>query len=138
MELTDEEADLLRESFYLVAAQGPKAADIFYRRLFALAPQVRPLFIGDLRRQGIMLTSTLGVVVAQIQSWQNLTPIVTDLALRHVAYGVRPEHYDIFREALMGMLDDLSAEPLPDETRAVWLKAYSGLAEEMIASAYGE
>ena len=55
----------LETSFDLVAPHGDELMDVFYARLFAAAPGVRPLFAGtDLRRQKAML---LGALVAPAQ-----------------------------------------------------------------------
>ena len=46
----------LESSFDLVAPRGDELMDVFYGRLFAAAPAVRPLFAGtDLKRQKGML-----------------------------------------------------------------------------------
>ncbi len=137
MRLDEREADLIRESFRGVAADPVRAAEIFYRRLFEAAPQVRPLFVGDLARQGQMLISTLGVVVAQMQRWDVLAPMVEDLALRHVAYGVQADHYPVVGGALVAMLHDMARPALAAETEAAWAKAYAALSSSMIAAAYG-
>ncbi len=136
MRLNEREADLIRESFRGVAADPIRAADIFCRRLFEEAPQVRTLFIGDLARQGQMLISTLGVVVAQMQRWDALHPMLEDLALRHVAYGVKPDHYPLVGRALVAMLHDMAQPTLAEETEAAWEKAYGELSSSMIAAAY--
>jgi hypothetical protein len=50
----------LETSFDLVAPRGDELMDVFYKRLFATAPAVKPLFAGsDLRRQKAMLLGTL-------------------------------------------------------------------------------
>ena len=50
----------LETTFDLVAPRGEELMDVFYARLFATAPAVKPLFAGtDLVRQKAMLLSTL-------------------------------------------------------------------------------
>jgi hemoglobin-like flavoprotein len=54
------ELDALETSFDLVAPRAETLVDIFYARLFAAAPAVKPLFAGtDLARQKSMLLATL-------------------------------------------------------------------------------
>ena len=42
--MTPEQVDLVQDSFAKVAPIADKAADLFYDRLFAIAPEVRRLF----------------------------------------------------------------------------------------------
>ena len=52
--------EVLESSFDLVAARGDELMDVFYARLFAAAPAVRPLFPAtDMQRQKAMLLATL-------------------------------------------------------------------------------
>ena len=60
----------LETSFDLVAPRGDELMDVFYARLFAAAPAVRPLFAGtDMRRQKGML---LGALVLLRKSLRDL------------------------------------------------------------------
>ena len=49
--MTPEQVGLVQESFKKVLPIAPQAADLFYGRLFEIAPQVRPMFPSDLREQ---------------------------------------------------------------------------------------
>lgn len=138
MTLTTDEIDRIRASFQIVSRNGDEAGGMFYERLFEIAPETMPLFVGDMGTQSAKLMSTLGLVVSQLQNWQALRPVIEDLALRHVAYGVRREHYAVVGQALDQMLGDMLDDDYDAETRAAWLAAYSGLAETMIEVAYPE
>lgn len=50
--MSPEELRLLQDSYAQVEPIAEKAAEIFYARLFEVAPAVKPLFKGDMRRQG--------------------------------------------------------------------------------------
>src|SRR5437763_1435167 len=53
--------DALETSFDLIAPHGDELMDIFYARLFAAAPAVKPLFAGtDFRRQKALLPPRTG------------------------------------------------------------------------------
>jgi hypothetical protein len=51
MMLTANDIMLVRASFARVAPIKDAAADLFYGRLFEVAPQLRPLFPADLRAE---------------------------------------------------------------------------------------
>ncbi|MGF1631632.1 MAG: globin domain-containing protein [Kiloniellaceae bacterium] len=136
MALTSDERDLIRDSFRIVSRDRRQAAARFYELLFEQAPQTRELFVNDLERQGVELMSKLGLIVAEIQNIEGLVPVLEDLALRHVAYGVKPHHYPMVGAALMEMLAEIVGDAFTPATRAAWTKAYGDLSALMIRSAY--
>ena len=138
MALTAEEAELIRTTFRAIARDGRGAAERFYEILFAQAPHIRALFVNDMERQGTLLMSKLGLVVAELQNMAALAPVLEDLALRHVAYGVRPEHYPLVGAALVQMLEERLGAAFTAEAGAAWAKAYDELSAQMIRSAYSQ
>ncbi len=136
MALTADERELIRSSFRTVSQSSQPAAKRFYEILFEEAPETRDLFVNDLEQQGAALMSKLGLIVAEIQNIEGLRPVLEDLALRHVAYGVKPAHYPRVGSALLRMMDEFLGEDFTPETRDAWAKAYDDLSTLMIKSAY--
>ncbi|MFI0845134.1 globin domain-containing protein [Mesorhizobium sp. IMUNJ 23232] len=136
MQLNAEEQALIVGSFRALAVDSPAAAACFYRHLFRIQPETQHLFVETSARQGAKLAQTLQVIVGQIGNWGLLRTTVGDLAVRHLAYGVRAEHYDAVGEALLAMLAERLGPLWTDEMRCVWDKAYDGIKAEMIACAY--
>jgi len=132
MDITTKEADLLKETLAAVSADPRRAADLFYDELFHRMPEARDLFVSDMSRQGDKLIATLNVVILQIQNWSSIETDVEDLGLRHVAYGVRPEHYAPTGAALYEMLQKILGDTFTDAHRAAWEKAYQVIANAMI------
>jgi len=63
--MTPEQVTLIRTSWRQITPVAATAAGLFYERLFALDPALRPLFAHtDMERQGKKLMQALGVVVA--------------------------------------------------------------------------
>lgn len=138
MPLDDQEIDLVRASFHRLGPDLTSAGDSFYRHLFRIAPGTEQMFVSNMDEMAAKLMSTLGIVVSQLHNWADLEPVVGDLALRHVAYGVRPEHYAEVGAALDAMLAELLAEHYDPPTREAWLAAYDGISSAMIDIAYRE
>lgn len=136
MRLTDDEIDLIRDSFLTIARDAERAGETFYAELFRIAPDTRRLFVNDMGKQAGKLMSTLGLVVSQLQSWLDIAPVVEDLAQRHVAYGVEPEHYGAVGRALDVMLQDALDDAYQPAVRAAWTRAYAELSAFMIETAY--
>jgi hemoglobin-like flavoprotein len=110
--------------------------DIFYGRLFAAAPAVRPLFAGtDLRKQKIMLLRVLGLLRRSLRDLESIVPVLRDLGARHVAYGARPEHYPVVGAVLIASMAEVAGDAWqPDHERA-WAVAFEVVAGAMLDGA---
>jgi hemoglobin-like flavoprotein len=134
--MTPDQVKLVQQSFAKVAPIADKAAEMFYARLFEIAPQVRSLFHGDMAEQRRRLVATLAVVVNGLGDLPSVLPAASALARRHVGYGVRPEHYAVVGEALLWTLARGLGEQWTPETAAAWTAAYGTLSGYMISEAY--
>ena len=134
--MTPKDIDLVQASFAKVAPIAETAAGMFYGRLFEIAPEVRPLFESDLSDQGRKLMATLAVVVNGLRDLETVVPAAETLARRHVAYGVRPEHYHPVGAALLWTLAGGLGDDFDPETESAWAGAYALLSGVMIAAAY--
>jgi len=135
--MTPTQVKLIQESFAKVAPVAPQAAAMFYGRLFEIVPEVKPLFRGDMTEQGRKLMATLAVVVNGLADLGSILPAASALAKRHVAYGVKPEHYAPVGAALLWTLErGLGAAWTPTLAEA-WTAAYGTLSDFMIGEAYG-
>jgi len=75
----------LETSFDLVAPRGDELMDVFYARLFAAAPGVRPLFAGtDMRRQKGMLLGALVLLRKSLRDLDRIVPALREMGARHV------------------------------------------------------
>jgi nitric oxide dioxygenase len=134
--MTPKQIDLVQASFDKVVPHAELAADMFYGRLFEIAPDVKALFKGDMKDQGRKLMATLRVVVNGLKNLDAVVPAAQALAVKHVAYGVKPEYYPPVGEALIWTLDTALKEDFDSETRAGWVAAYTTLSQVMIEAAY--
>jgi nitric oxide dioxygenase len=128
---------LVQDSFKKVAPISDVAAELFYGRLFEVAPQVKPMFRGDMKEQGRKLMATLGVVVTGLTGLETVLPAASALAKQHVAYGVKAEHYPIVGGALLWTLEKGLGDAWTPELAAAWTAAYGTLSGYMISEAYG-
>jgi hemoglobin-like flavoprotein len=135
--MTPKQVAQVQQSFAMVAPVADEAAALFYGRLFEIAPQLRPLFRGDMAEQGRKLMATLAVVVNGLTRLEAILPAASALARRHVDYGVRPDHYRPVGLALLWTLErSLGSQWTPD-LAAAWTAAYTTLSDYMIDEAYG-
>jgi nitric oxide dioxygenase len=134
--MTPEQISLVQTSFAKVLPIADQAAALFYGRLFDVAPEVKPLFRGDMKVQGAKLMAAIRMVVAGLDRLDTIVPVAQDLAKRHVAYGVEPAHYQIVGTALLWTLGNGLGDAFTPETEAAWTAAYGALSGAMIAAAY--
>jgi hemoglobin-like flavoprotein len=133
--MTPAQIALVRSSFDTVLPISAQAAEIFYTRLFELAPYVRTLFTGDMTEQGRKLMAMLRGVVTVLDQPDVLVPTAERLAARHVGYGAQPAHYAVVGQALIDTLQAGLGAAFTAETKAAWEAAYGTLSSVMIAAA---
>lgn len=134
--MNETQIEMIQASFAKVAPIAETAADIFYTRLFEIAPEVKPMFKGDLSEQGKKLMTTLGVVVNGLKDLDKIVPVAQQLAVKHIDYGVKAEHYQPVGEALIFTLDKGLGDDFTPELKEAWLTAYTTLSGVMIDAAY--
>lgn len=129
--MTPQQVQLVKQSFAKVAPIADQAAALFYGRLFEIAPEVRPLFKGDIKEQGRKLMATLGMAVSSLERLPELVPVVQELGRRHVKYGIKDEHYDTVAAALLWTLEKGLGDAFTPEVKEAWTTVYVVLADTM-------
>ena len=125
----------LRTSFARVESLGHVAALIFYKRLFELAPQVRPMFPEAIEDQSKKLMDVLASSLGMMERPEELRITLEQLGARHVDYGVRQEHYEIVGVALLDMLASALGRDFTPALREAWAALYMTIAKTMQAGA---
>ena len=146
--LTDAEKKAILESWRLVVPIAETASDLFYGRLFELAPEVRSLFKEDLADQKRKLVTMLSFIVKSIDwmddRWNDevhpeddLCFVVLAMGRRHSnLYGVPDGSYAAVGEALLWTLEQGLADAFTPEVRAAWTKLYGLVATTMKMGAH--
>jgi hemoglobin-like flavoprotein len=135
--MTPDQVRLVQQSFAKVAPIADQAAIIFYDRLFEVAPAVKALFPADLAEQRKKLMATLAAVVNGLSNIESILPAASALAVRHVTYGAKAEHYPVVGGALLWTLQKGLGEAWTPDVAAAWTAAYGTLSTYMISEAYG-
>jgi hemoglobin-like flavoprotein len=129
--MTPEQKRLVQESFKRVLPIRDRAAGLFYDRLFTLDPSLRPLFKGDINRQGALLMAMINIAVNGLDRLDEIVPAVQQLGRRHADYGVRREHYATVATALLWTLEQGLGEAWTPPLKEAWTACYGLLAEVM-------
>ena len=141
---SDAEKNAIRRSWRLCIPIADTVADLFYRRLFELAPQYRSLFAEDMSAQKRKLIRMLAFIVKSTEwadeQWkdevnpeEDLMLVVLALGRRHThLYRVPKEAYAAVGEALMWTLAQGLGDALDEKTRSAWALLYDLLSKTMM------
>ena len=133
--MTPEQKTLVKESWAKVVPIKETAAELFYGRLFEIAPEVKPYFKGDMKEQGQKLMAMLNTAVSGLDNIEAMIPALQDLGRRHVDYGVKDEDYDKVGAAFIWTLGQGLGEAFTDDIKEAWLVTYTTVADVMKAAA---
>jgi hemoglobin-like flavoprotein len=140
---SDSEKEIVFRSWRLVVPIAETAADLFYRRLFELKPEYRPLFGEDMTAQKRKLVRMLAFIVRSLEwreeQWKDDVDPAEDLLLVVLALGRRhrdlseipADSYGAVGEALVWTLEQCLGDAFTPATREVWIKLYTLLASTM-------
>ena len=128
--------EFLETSFQQIAPRGEDFVTAFYERLFTNYPQTRAFFAStNMQEQRKKLLGALILVIQNLRKPEGLTSALKGLGQRHVAYGVRPEHYPIVGAILLETFADFLGDDWTSETHDAWAQAYEAICSLMLEGA---
>ena len=130
--MTPKQIELVKESWGNVMPIADAAGQLFYNRLFQVAPGVRHLFKSDPKDQARKLMSMITMVVSKLDSLDTIIEDIKNLAKRHDKYGAKKEDYAVVGECLLWTLEQGLGDKWNKETADAWVAAYTILSGAMI------
>src|SRR6516164_2840084 len=120
--------ELLGTSFQATTPCGEEFVTAFYERLFTRFPETRAFFAStDMKEQRKKLLGALALVIQNLRKPEVLVSALGGLGQRHVAYGVRPEHYPIVGAVLLDTFADVLGDDWTPEYHDAWAQAYEAI-----------
>lgn len=129
--MTPTQVELVQATWEKVVPIADTAASLFYGKLFELDPSLKPLFTSDIKEQGKKLMQMITVAVRGLNDLDKLVPAVQALGRRHVAYGVKDEHYATVGTALLWTLEKGLGDAFTPDVKEAWATVYGILADTM-------
>jgi hemoglobin-like flavoprotein len=129
--MTTRQIELIEESWDFVITNTTEAGKLFYDRLFAESPHLRPLFKGDIRDQERKLISLITFAVGKLRNINEIIDDVRALGTRHKHYGVKDEYYNNVATALLWTLEQGLGAKWNEEVKQAWTSLYITLADVM-------
>lgn len=111
---------------------GREIAESTYDRLLA-NPEARAIFGEQLllerRRKPDMLAEALHAVASQIDTIDDVMPILDVMARQHVEAGIKPSHFPYLAAAMLGAIRDVLGEGASDQVIDGWQEGFWYLSE---------
>ena len=134
--LTNKETALIKKSWATIRKIDPIiVGDVFYTKLFLHNPELRRLFPKNMNEQYTKLLDMLNIIIARLDSLDELKGDIAEMAKRHVKYGVKTEHYNMVGKALIWTLQKTLGEEWNDQMKNAWINCYAILSGTMITAA---
>jgi hemoglobin-like flavoprotein len=131
------DAALLKSSFGRILEREHALAARFYEKLFRLHPELLRHFVGARAHQEQMLARALVAMVDRIDDAPWIEEQLSQLGQRHVRYGITPEMYRPFGEALLATLAEVGGADWTPAVAAAWSEAFIEITRLMLKGASG-
>jgi hemoglobin-like flavoprotein len=115
----------LRRSLSLLPGEDLGPVHEFYRRLFELAPEARPMFTREISLQAKKFSDMLAWVIANLENPDELRREIRKLGARHKGYGVKVDQYAPVGSALIWMFQRTLGDRFTPEMEEAWLEFYA-------------
>jgi len=129
--MTPRQILLIQTSFAKVYLAGDRPAQMFFERLFTLAPEARRLFKADPVSLRGKFVDMLATMLATLRNPQNMGALLYATAKAHADYGATPAHYELVRECLLWTLRQQLGPAFKPETEEAWSALYTEVANTM-------
>ena len=130
--MTERQILLVKNSWSYVVTNSEEAGQLFYSRLFEVAPGVKHMFTTDPKEQARKLMNMITLIVTKLQNLDEIMDGVKSLAQRHGKYGAQVEHYVVVGECLIWTLQQGLGDRWNSETEEAWTTVYGVLSSAMI------
>jgi NAD(P)H-flavin reductase/hemoglobin-like flavoprotein len=111
------------------------AMTYFYGQLFAMDNEIRAMFPAAMDVQRKRFFRALVRIAEDQDDPAELARYLEQLGRAHRKFGVREQHYGLFRRALLATLHRFAAQAWDDTTQRAWERAYDHAVDIMIDAA---
>ena len=125
----------LKASYLSLAPRLSELVARFYDDLFRLHPEMRALFRRDLARTQAEFAAALALLGRNIDRLDILEETLMDLGAVHAGYGVRPGHYPLVRDVLVGTVREFAGAGWSPELERDWTDAINRVSAIMLKGA---
>jgi hemoglobin-like flavoprotein len=128
--LTEEEIQLVKNSFQVIQPMSEQISAVFYDRLFKIMPDFSEIFRHtDMPVQTRKFAQTLEIMISYLDRLEVISAKIEQLGTFHQQFGVRKEHFTYMGEALLWTLErTIHPYHFTPAVAAAWIKVYTVIA----------
>ncbi|WP_071395250.1 NO-inducible flavohemoprotein [Bacillus tuaregi] len=133
--LSQETIAIIKSTVPVLEKYGKEITTRFYERMFTNHPELLNIFNHANQKQGRQQTALANTVYAAAANIDNLAaiiPVVKQIATKHRALEIKPEHYPIVGENLLAAIKDVLGDAATEEIIQAWAEAYGVIADAFI------
>lgn len=125
--MSDLDYQRVRDCIEAIGDRSTALSKLFYTRLFQLDPAMSDIFDGGVAMLNRKFVNML-LTFKSAKGMDKLRPALESMAKRHMGYRAEPAHFALFRDCLLGALDDLLGDEMTVELRTSWANLYDEVA----------
>ncbi|HWI50052.1 MAG TPA: NO-inducible flavohemoprotein [Rummeliibacillus sp.] len=135
--LSQQTMDIVKSTAPVLEVYGTAITKTFYKNMFAAHPELLNIFNHANQakgRQQTALANTVYAAAVHIENLGNIMPVVQQIAQKHRSLGIKPEHYPIVGEFLLGAIKEVLGDAATDDIINAWADAYGVIADAFIST----
>jgi nitric oxide dioxygenase len=128
--------EIVKATAPVLAVKGEEITTHFYKTLFNNHPELLNIFNHANQKKGrqqTALANTIYAAATYIDQLEALLPAVKQIAHKHRSLAVKPDHYPIVGEHLLGAIKDVLGDAATDDILKAWGEAYGVIADVFIS-----
>ena len=133
--LSQQTIDIVKSTVPVLEEYGTTITKTFYKNMFAAHPELLNIFNQTNQEKGRQQTALSNTVIAAAKYIDNLEviiPVAKQIAQKHRSLAVKPEHYPIVGEYLLGAIKEVLGDAATDDIINAWAEAYGVIADAFI------
>ena len=132
--MNEQQIALIKSTVPVLKENGVLLTTYFYQRMFKHNPELKHVFNMGNQQAGKQQTALAMAVLAYAENIENpgvLMGVVDHIGHKHTSLDIRPEHYQIVGNHLIGSIHEVLGEAASEELLEAWTVAYNQLAAIM-------
>ncbi|MBM7694093.1 nitric oxide dioxygenase [Peribacillus deserti] len=133
--LSSQTIEIIKSTVPVLEVKGTEITTVFYKNLFENHPELLNIFNHTNQKRGRQQTALANAVLAAatyIDKLETIIPVVKQIAHKHRSLMIKPEHYPIVGEHLLGAIKQVLGDAATDEIIGAWADAYGVIAQVFI------
>ena len=133
--LSKKTIETIKSTVPVLEVKGTEITTVFYKNMFENHPELLNIFNHANQKKGRQQTALANTVLAAatyIDKLESIIPVVKQIGHKHRSLGIKPEHYPIVGEYLLGAIKQVLGDAATDDIINAWAEAYGVIAQVFI------